>query len=596
MSMSGDASITSRILGGKPTIADRHLPQRLDGEVIAHRMREDRDRSDIRIVRQRLQHRLQRVARIHRAVAIVDIVDGVSAGGPGEQHRRDVDPRVVDDLGEAVDRFLEAGVVAVHEYEHLAPRRARHPGVEVGFRLGARSRRSARRVTKSREGSPGAWEGHWTSPALRALSGGTETTISANCRPFAAGAAEHDARAGRRRGRGWWRPGGRPCWRRARSSRRPGRHRACSSSRRPASPTRPRRRTDKRGRCAALLFAAASARDSPRRQPSACNCRFPLRLAIQAVAAERIRSGAGSMPCFGRFGRLLSLAHEPPDRRENDHDQQNDRPHREPAGTRSRRRRAGGGAGRRAGRGRARSTRPNSPSWSLRRRGRRDRRADRSRRAPWTVRPAAPPAIAVLLAAEHRGDRGRVRPVGRVLLADRADRRLRRRRRSSTGPRLAERRRIGSSAPTMLERPEPPSRPPSILAPSVSERTLPPLIAPESFVRRSGSEFETASTTFWAPPGAAAVVASAPRIIGIAAATSFCATASLMPTARARPPTSCGVRNWDTKPTRSSAIGRPSGRSGKRRVLHQISVNHAPRPPRSPRRGAANLAVHDGES
>src|SRR5271166_4691675 len=94
------------------------------------------------------------------------------------------------------------------------------------------------------------------------------------------------------------------------------------------------------------------------------------------------------------------------------------------------------------------------------------------------------------------------------------------------------------SAPARLATPEPPS-------------------GPASLVKRSGSELETASTTFWAPPGAAAVVASAPSIRGMAAAASFCATTSLIPTARARLPTTCGVRNWDTRLTRLIAIGLP---------------------------------------
>src|SRR5208283_4319805 len=113
------------------------------------------------------------------------------------------------------------------------------------------------------------------------------------------------------------------------------------------------------------------------------------------------------------------------------------------------------------------------------------------------------------------------------------------------------------SAPARLATPEPPSRPPSRFVPSASAPRLPPPSAPASLVKRSGSELETASTTFWAPPGAAAVVASAPSIRGMAAAASFCATTSLIPTARARLPTTCGVRNWDTRLTRLIAIGLP---------------------------------------
>ena len=71
---------------------------------------------------QSLQHRLQRIARIHGAVAIIDVVGHIAAGGPGEQHRRDVDARVVNNLREAIDGFLETGVEAVDEDENPAAR------------------------------------------------------------------------------------------------------------------------------------------------------------------------------------------------------------------------------------------------------------------------------------------------------------------------------------------------------------------------------------------------------------------------------------------------------------------------------------------
>src|SRR5271166_4181332 len=48
---------------------------------------------------------------------------------------------------------------------------------------------------------------------------------------------------------------------------------------------------------------------------------------------------------------------------------------------------------------------------------------------------------------------------------------------------------------TRLDAPEPPSSPPRRLAPSVSAPTLPPPMAPVSLVKRSGSEFDTASTS-----------------------------------------------------------------------------------------------------
>ena len=45
-------------------IADRHLSKRLDRDVIAHRVGENRDRADGAVVDERLDHRFERVARI----------------------------------------------------------------------------------------------------------------------------------------------------------------------------------------------------------------------------------------------------------------------------------------------------------------------------------------------------------------------------------------------------------------------------------------------------------------------------------------------------------------------------------------------------
>ena len=89
----------------------------------------------------------------------------------------------------------------------------------------------------------------------------------------------------------------------------------------------------------------------------------------------------------------------------------------------------------------------------------------------------------------------------------------------------------------------------------MSQPTDAPVIAPVSLVRRSGSELDTASASFCAPPGAAAVVASEARITGTAAATSFCATASFTPIARASADTIWGVRNCEIRLTRLIAMG-----------------------------------------
>src|ERR1700733_6780696 len=90
-------------------------------------------------------------------------------------------------------------------------------------------------------------------------------------------------------------------------------------------------------------------------------------------------------------------------------------------------------------------------------------------------------------------------------------------------------------APARLARPPPPSRPVRSVPPSLRNRELPPPAA-------------------WL---------SEARIAGTAAATTFCATASFTPSARAKVLIICGVRNCDTRLTRLIAIAAfPSNQQG----------------------------------
>ena len=90
---------------------------------------------DVAVLDQGLQHRLQRVARIDRAVTVVDVIRHIAAGRPGEQYGRNIDARVVDDLRETIDGFLEPGVVAVDEDQDTMARRTADARIEVRFGL-----------------------------------------------------------------------------------------------------------------------------------------------------------------------------------------------------------------------------------------------------------------------------------------------------------------------------------------------------------------------------------------------------------------------------------------------------------------------------
>ena len=82
------------------------------------------------------QGHFELVARGAGAFLVIDIVGGLGARRPGKQHRRAGIAGIVDDLGQAVDRVVEAGVVAMDE-DHDAAAARRDIGVERAgeFRL-----------------------------------------------------------------------------------------------------------------------------------------------------------------------------------------------------------------------------------------------------------------------------------------------------------------------------------------------------------------------------------------------------------------------------------------------------------------------------
>ena len=232
-------------------------------------------------------------------------------------------------------------------------------------------------------------------------------------------------------------------------------------------------------------------------------------------------TGAGRRPVFAGSGAFLFWVMNHQTAREHDHDQEDDRPHHgkpldlgaagcarsaaPPAARGLRRLRRSGGAARPPA---ARRRRPSAAEP-----GQQAGRPESLRKVGWKRR-----GDRILLAAEQRRDRRGVGPVGGILLADRPDRRLddradrRLRRRLGRAGILAERPGEAGQARTAEQVAE------QVRASGERRATSPPPSAPASFVRRSGSELETASTTFWAPPGAATAVPSAPRTTGMAAA------------------------------------------------------------------------------
>jgi hypothetical protein len=121
-------------LGGDATVPDGHLPQGFERHPVPHRMGKDNDLADRRIFRERAQNRLQRIARIIRALAIVGIGEKPSARRPGEQHGQGGRAGIMRDLRKTVDRLLEAVVVAVHEQQNTAAGQFREPPVEPADR------------------------------------------------------------------------------------------------------------------------------------------------------------------------------------------------------------------------------------------------------------------------------------------------------------------------------------------------------------------------------------------------------------------------------------------------------------------------------
>ena len=156
-------------------------------------MGEDGYRIDVGVFDQSLQHRLKRVARIDGAVAIIDVIDHSAAGRPGEQDRRDVDARVMNNLREAIDRFLEAGVEAMDEDENPVPGRALDPRIEVRFRLsqvhaiGAQDDEVTLRIARQR-----GRERHI--PRLACACGWNRYDDIGEIESSPSGPAEHDAR------------------------------------------------------------------------------------------------------------------------------------------------------------------------------------------------------------------------------------------------------------------------------------------------------------------------------------------------------------------------------------------------------------------
>ena len=115
-------------------VADRHLPQRLDDEPIAHRMGENVDLPHGGIADEHVEQLLERVARQVRAFPVITISEHAAARWPGEEDWRHLGVGIVDELRGAEDGVAQAGVVAVHEDKRAVLARRGAAEVEPGAR------------------------------------------------------------------------------------------------------------------------------------------------------------------------------------------------------------------------------------------------------------------------------------------------------------------------------------------------------------------------------------------------------------------------------------------------------------------------------
>ena len=126
MSMSGEANTTAPIrLGRRGALPGVNLPQRLHRQHGADRVRDDMDAAGGRARHQAGEHLLERVARPHRALTVVDVFGKLRPRRPGERHGLAAKADTVGDARGVEHRCLEARVVAV---DVDAARRARAPG------------------------------------------------------------------------------------------------------------------------------------------------------------------------------------------------------------------------------------------------------------------------------------------------------------------------------------------------------------------------------------------------------------------------------------------------------------------------------------
>ena len=155
-SMSGEANTTAPIrLRGRVAVAPIELAQAFQRQHGAHAVGDDVHAAGGRVAITRGEHALERIARPHRAFAIIGVVEEAGLGGPGEHHRLAAELDAVGQPRGVERRAFESLPEAVHIDQHVGARRwlGEHIADLARHRLDAR--RASNRTTRrgEREGA-----------------------------------------------------------------------------------------------------------------------------------------------------------------------------------------------------------------------------------------------------------------------------------------------------------------------------------------------------------------------------------------------------------------------------------------------------------